>query len=433
MDIHFIPFNKQFIIYRPLCRLAFIGNMAMVRYIKEFAAGHYPFMDKKIDAFLKTIGFLEPDPPPPKPWEPSDKHRPTMAVLLMTSDCNLRCTYCYARGGEDSHLWMTLPLARSVIDAAYENACLLKQEYFSLAFHGGGEPTLNWKVIAGAVKYAKQKKLPCNISMSTNGICSDRQREFIINHFNGLSISFDGIREIQDIQRPRHDGQGSFDAVMKTISALDKANSPYGIRLTVTPSSFTRLPESVAFLCQETQCKIMQVEPCYTDERGKYVDPTSEQTIAFSRKFLEGFEIAASSDRTLFYSGARPWLITSSFCRAPEDALIVTPEGDVVTCFEIHDRRHSLISQFVIGRASPEKVEIDMKKVRAFANRQKRLSVKCQGCFCYWHCGGDCASRCLSSQEKNRSRCKVNRIITRELLAWYIAAGDGVWKINERF
>ncbi|MBI2877930.1 MAG: radical SAM protein [Candidatus Tectomicrobia bacterium] len=428
MEIYAIPFNQQFILYRPLRRLAFLGNQAMVRYVRERAAGARPAADGEVDGFLEAIGFWEPDPPPPGPWVPSDEHRPTMAVLLMTSRCNLRCTYCYAHGGEGPLRQMPAGLARMAIDMMVENARALEQERFSLAFHGGGEPTMHWEVLRAAVEHARGKDLPCEITMATNGLWSERQREFILRHFTGLSLSFDGIREVQDAQRPRADGRGSFKAVVETIRALDQAALPYGVRMTATPESFAQLPEGVAFLCQETRCQVIQVEPCYAPGRGGHFDPHPEQAGAFTRAFLQAFEVASRAGRTLFYSGARPWVVASSFCRAPEDSLVVTPEGDVVTCFETHGRRHPLIARFTIGRASRSGVKVDPEALHAFAARQRERRAACSGCFCYWHCGGDCATRCMSSPAENRGRCQVNRDITRELLAWYIAAGEGIWR-----
>jgi uncharacterized protein len=427
MEIYVIPFEKDFIIYRPLCRMAFIGNTAMVNYIQRHLSGQRSASDKKVDKFLESIGFWEQDPTPPEPRLPLDEHRPTMAVLHMTNACNLRCAYCYARGGEQSDLWMTFPLARIVIDTAYKNAKAIGKDCFSLAFHGGGEPTLNWKVLKASVEYAKKKTLPLHISMSSNGLWNKKQRKFIIEHFNELSISFDGIRKVQDSQRPRINGKGSFETVMKTIHDLDRTNFHYGIRLTATVNSFKYLPESISFLCKETQCQILQVEPCYSPIRGKYIDPTPEQADEFVKAFMEAFEIAASASRTLFYSGARPWTLISSFCRACEDALVVTPEGDIVTCFEIHDRRHPLIKNFVIGKILPDRVNVEIGKVRSIAKQQEQHRKACEGCFCYWHCGGDCASKCISSYDDNSGRCLVNRKITRELLAWYISKRNGVW------
>lgn len=427
METYVVPFDGRFIVYRPLLRLAFVANAAMVRYVREREGGRPP-AEGDAERFLESTGFWAPDPPPPPSWTPSGPHRPTTAVLLMTGACNLRCVYCYARGGEQAGLRLTLPLAKTVIDAACENARAAGQGQFSLSFHGGGEPTLNWEVMTAAVEHARAKDLPCDISISSNGVWTAAQREFILSRFDGASVSFDGVPDVQNAQRPRADGRGSFDAVMETIRALDGAGFSYGIRMTAVPASFARLAESVSFLCEHTGCRTLQVEPCYAEGRGKSADPTPEQGDAFARAFLEAFHVAGRSGRFLFYSGARPWVLADSFCSAAEDALIVTPEGDLVTCFEAHDRRHPLISKFVAGRASPDGVKVDMTRVRGFAGDLDRRRSECEGCFCRRHCGGDCASRCMSSSDGNSGRCRVNRLVTREILAWYIAQGGGVWR-----
>jgi radical SAM protein with 4Fe4S-binding SPASM domain len=211
------------------------------------------------------------------------------------------------------------------------------------------------------------------------------------------------------------------------MRALDRAHVDYGLRLTATPAAFALLPESVAMLCQESECREMQVEPAFANERGEHSDPTPRQAATFASLFMEAFEVARSYGRLLLYSGARPNLVVSAFCRAAEDALVVTPEGDIVTCYEVHDRRHRLMSRFVIGRATPDAVEIDPDRLRRFAATQNGRRDECAGCFCYWHCAGDCATRCGGAPNDGGGRCEVNRAITRELIAWHIAEGDGVW------
>lgn len=431
MEWYSIPFGDKFIIYRPLPGLAFIGNAALVDYIKAREQSSPDITpDEKIDDFLELADFWAPDPPGPPAWIPAETHQPTMAVLMMTTACNLRCTYCYARGGEGPRVDMNIDLAKAVIDRVHANALARGQSHYSLVFHGGGEPVVNWKVLTRAAEYARSQELPCQISMASNGVWTAAQRRFIIENVSSVSLSFDGLPAIQNTQRPRADGKASFPALMRTIRDLEAAKSPYGIRMTVTPESVEYLPANIDFICEHTTCQSIQAEPAYASVRGEYADPSPEQAEAFAQAFFEAYNRAQARGRYLFYSGSRPGTISGCFCQAPESALIVTPEGDIVTCFEIHDRRHALIDQFVIGHAAPEKIEVDMEKLRAFARGQSERRDKCEGCFCYWHCGGDCASRCMASPETDRWRCQVNRTITRELIAWNIAAGDGIWRAH---
>ena len=427
MDVRVIPFEGRFLISRPLARLAFVGNAALARRARAPAAGSPPAAEGA-DAFLGRIGFLDPDPPAPPPWRPSADTRRTSAVLLLTSACNLRCTYCYARGGEDGRLSMPMSLALAVVRAVQRNARELGRTSTALAFHGGGEPTLAWDVLCAAVEESRSGGLACQVTMSTNGVMTDAKRRYVARHFQGLSLSFDGLREVQDAQRPRAGGTSSFGAVMETAAALEEGGVPYGVRMTVTPATWERLREGVEFICERTRAVSIQVEPSFGAERGVYCDPQPREARGFIGAFLSAFDAASRRGRFLVYSGARPWAVSSAFCRAPEEAVVVTPEGDVVACFETHDRRHPLTEQFRLGRATAEGVWLQPERIAAFAAAQEGRRRGCRSCFCYWHCGGDCASRCALSARRDRVRCSVNRALTRELIAWYVAAGGGVWR-----
>ena len=99
MEVLAIPIEDKIILSRPLLHLAFVGNQAMADLVFQLAR-HGSCADddapKEAMTFLEAIGFLQPDPPPPSPPDPA--YYPTAAVLLLTNRCNLRCTYCYARG-----------------------------------------------------------------------------------------------------------------------------------------------------------------------------------------------------------------------------------------------------------------------------------------------------------------------------------------------
>ncbi len=360
MEIFTIPIQDKVILYRPLLRLAFVGNQAMADLTMRLArqrANAGVDAPEEVMTYLDAIGFLRPDPKPPPP--PDRSFRPTMAVLLLTSRCNLRCTYCYADGGEGLERNLSLELARTAIDQVYQNALVQGKREFRLSFHGGGEPVQAWETLVEASTYARSKDLSCHISMVTNGVWSQRQRDWVLENLNGVTISFDGIQETQDRQRPFPSGQGSFDAVMRTIRALDEADFSYGIRMTATAPWRDRLAEDVRFICQETGCPAMQVEPAFNSRRGEHQGPTDEESMSFAEAFLSAFDIARSTGRQLTYSGARPWLITQAFCSAPYRALIVNPEGDLVVCYEVTDRDHPLVEMSTVGCLTNSQIQVN--------------------------------------------------------------------------
>ncbi|MBC8450505.1 MAG: radical SAM protein [Chloroflexi bacterium] len=436
MEIFSIPAEDKLILYRPLLRLACVGNRAMADLVLRLARQQESFSDtgvpppEEVMTFLRTIGFLKPDPSPPPP--PDLSYRPTTAVLLLTNRCNLRCTYCYASGGEGTVQDLPSELARVAIDHACQNARELGRPHFELTFHGGGEPVQAWEVLCKATAYARSKDLPCRISMVTNGVWTAHQREWILHNLDELSISFDGAQETQDRQRPFASGWGSFKAVMRTIEALDKARFSYGIRMTATVPWRGRLPEDVRFICEETGCRVMQVEPAFNIRRGEHQGPTQEESETFADAFMDAFETAHRAGRRLTYSGARPWLLTRTFCTAPYAALIVNATGRLVTCYEIASESHLLAEMSTVGRVVGSQITVDNQARDALLTCLEEKRATCRECFCYWHCAGDCYPRSLASEastpEGLSPRCYMNREITARILLWYIMAGDGIWR-----
>jgi uncharacterized protein len=437
MEIHLIPVQDKFIIYRPLRRLAFIGNRAMADLALQFKVlppGVYPPGPTEVQAFFRSIGFALPDPPAPPPPDPQAAFRPTSAALLMTGRCNLRCIYCYASGGEKDDLDLSLESACAVIDQVCSNAQELGQPFFEVTFHGGGEPSLAWETLQAAADYARGKELPAQLNMVSNGVWNQTRCEWVIANLDGLTISMDGAQATQDAQRPFAGGKGSFEAVMRTIRFLDQAKFTYNIRVTSIPERFAALPEDVAFFCRETGCQNIQVEPSFESERGGHQAPEAEQAEEFAEAFLAAYDVARAAGRFMYYSGARPWLLTSTFCTAPlGGALTVNPRGEIVACYEITDQEHALASRSTFGSwdAGQGTIDIDAERRNKFLTGLAERRSACRECFCYWHCAGDCYTRAFEIESDNGqpfARCAVNQSITAGLLLRSIAAGDGVYR-----
>ena len=405
----------------------------MVDLVRRLADGTPPSAvnaPKEAIAFLETVGFLEPDQEPPP--QPDPLYHPTMVVLLLTNRCNLRCTYCYASGGEGRVQDLSPQLARVAIDRVCRHAVEQAKPRFGLTLHGGGEPVQAWETLKEATAYARSKELPCHTSVVSNGVWSARQRAWILDNIDGLSISFDGRQGTQDRQRPLASGRGSFKAVMRTIETLDKAEFHYGIRLTATAPWRGQLPEDVRFICEETSCQAMQVEPAFNTHRGEHQEPTPEESEAFVEAFMEAFEIAHRAGRRLTYSGARPWLLSSTFCTAPYGSLIVTAVGNLVACYEVTNESHTLATMSTVGHIVGDQVVVDDAARNALLQYLADKRARCQDCFCYWHCAGDCFTRSFappaSTSQHPSPRCYMNREITARILLWHIMAGDGVWQ-----
>lgn len=431
METYAIPLEDaggagRFIVYRPLVGLAFVGNRAMA----DLALAAPPAAEGAPMEFLRAVGALEPDPPPP--GLPGAEFRPTTAVLLLTNQCPLRCTYCYAAAGELPRQALTVELGQAAIDHVCETAQALGRPHFEVSFHGGGEPTAAWSVLEACAAYARRRPLPARLTLTSNGVWTARQRDWIFANLDGLSLSLDGAPETQDRQRPFASGQGSSARVMATVAALDRRGFPYGIRLTAT-APWASLADDVRFLCAETGCQSMQVEPAFNTTRGGHGLPDEAEARAFAAAFVEAWEIANRARRRLMYSGARVGTATATFCTAPFGALIVNGLGQLVTCYEVSGPGHRLAGLSTIGRIEGGRVEVDAAaRARLHALMAGRRSA-CRDCFCYWSCAGDCYTRTFMSEPDGHqyrgARCLINRIVTRHILLTRIAEAGGVWRL----
>jgi len=432
-EIFFIPYEDKYIIYAPLKRLAFIGNKSLALIIKslnerrnvEELSKRFPEAVK----FIESIGILAPDPIEIYEDKESD-YLPIQATLFLTNRCNLRCIYCYASSGESAPVDMPPSLAKKAIDIVCENAMKLSLSSFEIGFHGGGEPTLNWKTLKEAVLYARKKSIKAIISMSSNGCYTSTKLNFIIDNFDSISLSFDGPPEVQNLQRPLTSGEASFPVVMKTIEAFDRKDFPYGIRLTVTPLSVRRLPEIIEFLVTNTKATHIQAEPAFPRGRGIGMEIDAGTADDFIEQFKSAYEVAVSKGVQFIYSGAMLDALTLMLCRAPREALIVLPTGEISTCFEVYSKEHPLAEQLLIGVIS-EGLEIDKEKWKKIAFRTVEKIPYCKDCFCKFHCAGDCLGKTFDCRNnslfKPSIRCKINQELIKYLLIKRIAQNKGLW------
>lgn len=439
MEIYSLPISGaesagKFIIYRPISGLAFVGNQALATLCLALAGkGSLPEtgVQKETLDFLRAIGFFDEDIPPA---EPNGAFQPRTAALLLTNQCQLRCTYCYAAAGEFPRQEMSVELGYAATDYVHEVAQNNGWPSFELAFHGGGEPTIAWRVMQSCTDYARRKPLKAVISLTSNGMWTERQMKWILANLDGMSISMDGSIETQNRQRPTAGGRGSSRRVMSTIATLDAHNFPYGIRMTAL-APWDSLPGDVRFICEHTGCKGMQAEPAFNAGRGRHGHPGDQDAPAFVEAFMQAFEIATQAGRLLRYSGSRLGMITPTFCTAPYNALIVAATGQLVACYEIASDTHALAQLSTIGQVEAGKVSVNEA---ARANLHALIATKrseCRDCFCYWSCAGDCYTRNYDAEAgvwQHGVRCEINKLLMEKMLLRGIAEGGGVWRSPHR-
>lgn len=415
----------RYYLYAPLRRSAALVNSsacrAMTKFMEYGAVSLNPQELLVVQEFIEA-GLIGDESPEPPVFPSEYGFNPYEVTLFLTSLCNLRCTYCYADAGR-RNVQMSWDAARAAIELVAENAGLAGREDFVVGFHGGGEPTLAWDLMQSCVEFAEKtgdnKGLTPHIHTASNGILSAQQQNFIIQHFSGINISMDGPRDIQNRQRPRRDGSGSFERVMDSLRHFEEAGFPFDVRITVTRQSTPLMKEIVEFFSSNfPSLRQLHIEPAWYCGRCLTSGEQSPQAQDFIGNFLSAMSVARKKDINLFYSGARIDTITNRFCGAPGEGFSVMPEGVVSSCYEVCEPDDSRADIFHYGQYDPiqGRFIFDTRKI----NNLRSLAVNhipfCQDCFCKWHCAGDCMAKTLKDinpeSHHGSERCQINREIT---------------------
>ena len=146
----------------------------------------------------------------------------SIAIWNFTNRCNLACRHCYSYADPNSEDFLSTEF---ILESIPE---LLKGGIRFVIF-SGGEPLIRRDIFeiaeamraAGIVTY-----------LSTNGLyINDKNVDRIIDTFNYIGISIDGIEEIHDAFRGL---EGAYRRSLDAISLIQKHGGNAGIRFTIT-------------------------------------------------------------------------------------------------------------------------------------------------------------------------------------------------------
>lgn len=430
--------DNRYIIYAPLRRAAFVTNAKVVNFLADLKDGVFDEsadIDGSLVEFLRRMEILDASPEQLPVTGFKGHPEPTSVTLFLTTACNLRCTYCYASAGDTPTKNMPLEVAKRGIDFVAKNAVKKKSGCFEILYHGGGEPTVNWRTMTESFYYARQKAEELNLDVraasASNGVLKDSQIDWIIENLHSVNISFDGLPSAHDKHRLTVLGQGSSHLVMHTIRRFDEENFPYGLRVTVTRDQIENLPDSVEFICSNFEVEQIQVEPAY--QLGRWTDAPTAETEEFIAAYREAQGRAHAHGREITYSAARLGLLTNHFCGITQDTFALSPDGNVSSCYEVFSEDNPLSNFFFYGE--PAKKDGKYRFSLPVLNNLRDLGVQnrefCQGCFAKWTCAGDCYHKALTVSDNGEfqgsDRCHITREITKDQILEKIAGSGGLF------
>ncbi len=333
--------------------------------------------------------FMEKPPKTPKAT--------TSLCLIMATDCNLRCRYCFAEGGSYKHSrqLMSAKVAENAVDFLMKKSGWLRN--LELSFFGG-EPCLNFNVIKRTVEYAEkaaqshQKKVNFNITTNAT-LLNEENMDFFLAHDFGFIVSIDGPKEVNDKFRVFPSGSGSHDVVVSRLKELlskyPQLKDKVTIRATFTEQT-TQITATLDYLkglgfknisiepvisknqnCQISQKAVAEVMDEYDKAAKYYVESIKRgEAYQFFHMHQMFFQVAEGQRRF-------------TQCGAGAGYLAVDPEGEVYPCHRlVGDKR------YLMGNVSDSTLNPELTRVFAQASIVEK--AECKGCWARYVCGGGC-------------------------------------------
>lgn len=349
----------------------------------------------------------------------------TKLRLFVIQSCNLGCSYCLVYKTSEKSLAtpekkMTWPVARQAVDEYLKIGKRFNWTEYPIAFYGG-EPLLNWPVIQQTLHYLKECDVPLNKfvpSINTNAtLLSDEIFAELIAHRVRISISLDGVRDVNDKFRLTLNGKSTFDTVVEKLSKFLPVGKLVSISATLnSDTSIAKLPALVDLVHKLAGARASPVTlwlnlPYVRDEHAYTFD---DDTIA--NHVVQAIEYGSTRNVHISGDWAYPFRrlthdeATIQHCSGIGSEMAVWTDGKLITCAGGTESYGSIY-------AMDDALASDL--YRHFSSRTVGTVKGCDGCEIQGLCGGGCA---VDAKEqtgdwyRHPEHCTLDRALFRSMV-----------------
>lgn len=168
---------------------------------------------------------------------------PTGVVAGITLKCNLACPYCFVTQDNVDMSYETAEQTAEWLLSNYKKQGIDARQNKAQFFFFGGEPLIRFDDII--VPLVEKYNDRVSFGITTNGVLLDEDKvDFFKKYDIAPLLSFDGVPEVQNIQRPMYGGGASFDKVLKNIPYLLLRFPETVMRATITKDSIKHMYDS---------------------------------------------------------------------------------------------------------------------------------------------------------------------------------------------
>lgn len=365
-----------------------------------------------------------------------------MISFFLTTRCNLCCRYCYNAKERNE-------IQEHTIDLDFAFAGI--NWYFShnnsrhIRFYGPGEPTQEFNKLKEITNFAKahpNRGREVTVEIQTNGVFSQEVREWMLENMNIMWMSFDGMKDIQNYNRPLNpkycslfNGRTSADVLEDNVKWLiqnrNEHNLMVGARVTITDKNIEKQIEMVDYFyslgiryvwTNPLFYSVGKVPVCFDKDKQAQYHFNMEK---YLEHYLKAFHYGKS--KGLFWGS----FLTINFdgdsyyhcrCCTPLEAPHLTPDGFISSCdmVVLGSEPHHMYP-FIVGRwnAGSGDITWNEERIAALNERKSVNMVHCENCIAKEHCGGYCLGETVNETGslfgQNPVKCAAIRYLYKEL------------------
>lgn len=259
-----------------------------------------------------------------------NESRINSVVLLLTSECNFNCKYCFieSRFSAPFKKKMTITTAEKTVEYLKQNHI----EDCMIVFYGG-EPLLNSTIIKYIVPQINNYSTKIKYAIITNGaLIDDNLIEFCKQYSIHISVSIDGPAEINDKNRIDIHGNATFNRVYNNLLKLKQSALDFGISVTVTPENDL---SKLLPLLHELGIKSIGLNSLSPNKNIPLEDKDRKAMINHILSTIFKFKQEGITE-SRYYSFRYKSLIKRHFvhrhCSAYGKQIVITPDGKIGPC-----------------------------------------------------------------------------------------------------
>lgn len=326
--------------------------------------------------------------------------------ISLTENCNMACKYCFVNRVMEQKADMSVDRFTDIINTFIEHNVgqTVLIQYF------GGEPLLRMDLVQlGNVMLKKAiasgKLLHVTQEIVTNGtLLTDELIEYFINNDFSISISLDGLKEINDENRIFRNGEGTFDLIVANIMKYQKAGGDVSLFLTPNNANIDHFKEIITYFVEILGAKEISI-----NTPQPYKDGWEVSGVKLAVAIQETF-IYCNLHHVKYNTPANNIVFLVNNHIAQTYSCMNLTYGDKVNTWGVYVSSAGRVSSCVVNCKNECSCDFEnFKMTEAFIDWhfQPSLLPECLECPATNVCGGPCSiEKLLTNNGRNKSKCE---------------------------